>query len=481
MPHENDDEGPSSSSVVQSFVDAVPGATLVCDPDSLAVRAVNERAASLFGHDPDALTLMGITDLGATREAIDGEPVDRKLESGTAAGGSTRFEWTVEPGRGDRRRVEVRAHTATMAGRERLVVVVSDVTGRARAEHELRTQQRLTDAIAATVPGALFHLDANGTLSRWNERLITDAGYSGPELSGRPLTELVTDHDRATVSDALAEVYGSGTVAECEALLVTRSGGQIPFRFTFGPITDGDGDVIGAIGLGEDLTESTLRAERLAVLTRVLRHNFRNDLNVITGFTEQALASVDDPETRTQLERVVDTAARLLRVGETSRKVERLLDERQSSVPLPLSTAVSEAIDSLPDDARSTAEIDVAVPEGVTVSVVERFPEAITELVDNAIRYNDGERPYVRISAAALPSDSWASLVVADDGPGVPPAERAVLTGDENQLDHASGLGLWYVNWIVSASGGSFDISESKHGGSRIELNLKLHDRDGNR
>jgi signal transduction histidine kinase len=113
------------------------------------------------------------------------------------------------------------------------------------------------------------------------------------------------------------------------------------------------------------------------------------------------------------------------------------------------------------------------VPEGLVVSAVAFLPEAITELVDNAVRHNDADEPRVRISAAELPSESWVSLVVADDGPGIPPAERAVLTGEETPLDHASGLGLWYVNWIVTAGGGALDIAESKAGGSRIELSLR--------
>jgi len=81
----------------------------------------------------------------------------------------------------------------------------------------------------------------------------------------------------------------------------------------------------------------------------------------------------------------------------------------------------------------------------------------------------------VSITAAELPSESWTSLVVADDGPGFP-TERSVLTGEETPLEHASGLGLWYVNWIVSAGGGSFDISSASAGGTRIEMELRTLD-----
>lgn len=59
---------------------------------------------------------------------------------------------------------------------------------------------------------------------------------------------------------------------------------------------------------------------------------------------------------------------------------------------------------------------------------------------------------------------------------GDSPNERSVLTGEETPLEHASGLGLWYVNWIVSAGGGSFDISSASAGGTRIEMELRTLD-----
>jgi len=207
----------------------------------------------------------------------------------------------------------------------------------------------------------------------------------------------------------------------------------------------------------------------------VLRHNFRNDLNVVTGFTERAIDTVDDPELASELERVVDTAERLLRVGETSRRVERLLADRPAPSRIDLDNAVDEALVSLPSELREGADIEVDVPEGITVSAIGYLAEAIAELVENAIRHSDTERSRVEITAAELPSESWTSLVVADDGPGIPqPSGR--YSPARTPLEHASGLGLWYVNWIVSAGGGSFDISSASAGGTRIEMELRTLD-----
>ncbi|MFC7323764.1 ATP-binding protein [Halorubrum rutilum] len=465
--------GDAAPPVLRSFIDAIPTPTLACDPDTRAIRAANAPAADLLDRDRGALTLTGLDDLGEAERTVAGEPIGKAVADARDAGGVARFEWTVSDA--PLWRLELAVRAATIADREWLIVGLTDVTDRVSAERRLRSQLRVTDAIAATVPAALFECTARGTLSRWNDRLAADVGYGGEALSATALPSLFDEETRDAVADALRSVYGDGAGAECEATLVTRSGERVPYRLSLGPVTDGD-EVVGAVGVGEDLTEASVREERLAVLTRVLRHNFRNDLNVVTGFTERAIAEVDDPELAAELERVVDTAERLLRVGETSRRVERLLADRPAPRPTDLADAVEEAIAMLPPALRERADVEVDVPTGITVSAVGYLAEAIAELVDNAIRHGDAARPSVSVTAAELPSESWASLVVADDGPGIPPAERAVLTGEETPLEHASGLGLWYVNWIVTAGGGSFDIGETKTGGTRIEIELRTPD-----
>ena len=457
---------------VRSFVDAVPSPILVADPDTNAIRAANEPAVTLLGRSRSTLTLMGLTDVGDPRTR-DGEPVAEAFGSVAGSGASTTFEWETRTADGETRWLEVSAHVASIADRDWLVVALADATGRIRSERVARERLRTLESVATTVPTSLFQCDAGGTLTRWNDRLVSDTGYAAGELSGRALPDLFSDPSRSAVADALAEVYAGSDRVECEATLLTRSGERTPYRVTVGPVIGTDGSPVGVVGIGEDRTEASLRDERLAVLTRVLRHNFRNELNVVTGFTRQVKRDVDDPETVAQLDRVLETAGRLLHLGETSRRVERLLANQPTPGPIPLASVVSDALGSVPVELRDRADIETDVSPGLTVSAVDQLSDALAELVDNAIRHNDADRPRVHVAATELPSESWVSLVVADDGPGIPPAERAVLTGEEKPLDHASGLGLWYVNWVVTAGGGSCDIAESKAGGTRIELSLR--------
>lgn len=470
----------NATAAVRAFVEAVPTPALVCDPETLAIRAANSAAATLLGYDRGTLTLMGLADVGATETTADGKPVTEAVASvaDAAVGASTpetdatvTFELRTRLGDPDPR-VEVACHVATVAGDTWLVAGLTDVTDRVAAETARDAERRVRDAVADTVPTALFRCSEAGTLSWWNDRLAADTGYEPAELADADVASLFDESTRDAVAGALRRVYDGGETTACEAQLVTRTGERVPYRLSLGPVTDGDA-VVGAVGVGEDVTAASIREERLAVLTRVLRHNFRNDLNVVTGFARRAAAATDDPTVREELGRVVDTAERLLRLGETSRKVERLFADRPSPCPVKLSPAVDTAVESLPPSIRDPADLDVDVPEEMTVSAVAPLPEAIAELVDNAVRHNEATHPRVRVSATELPSESWVELVVADDGPGIPPAEQAVLTGAETPLEHASGLGLWYVNWIVTAGGGSLDIAESKTGGTRVEVALR--------
>jgi signal transduction histidine kinase len=63
-------------------------------------------------------------------------------------------------------------------------------------------------------------------------------------------------------------------------------------------------------------------------------------------------------------------------------------------------------------------------------------------------------------------------VTVADDGPGIPEHELAVLTGDEpiTQLSHGSGLGLWLVIWLAESYGGHVRFGDD--GGTTVTVTI---------
>lgn len=103
------------------------------------------------------------------------------------------------------------------------------------------------------------------------------------------------------------------------------------------------------------------------------------------------------------------------------------------------------------------------------------FEEMGGNLMDNACKYGAG---VVRVRLASAP-EGRLSLVVEDDGPGLPPEriEEALKRG--GRLDETApgqGLGLSIVAELARLYGGALDLGRSELGGLRAELTLPAAD-----
>ena len=193
------------------------------------------------------------------------------------------------------------------------------------------------------------------------------------------------------------------------------------------------------------------------VLARILRHNVRNDLNVIRGRAELLASETSDTD---HAQRIVDTADEILSTATNAQQIRRVVDRRGEFVSAQTDALVRSAVEKVADD-YPDAEIGVGPLPAVELEVHPHFEYAIRHAVENGVEHQSGE-PQVVVRAATL--NTGVVIEIEDDGPGVPESELDPLAaGEETQLVHGSGAGLWIVDRVVEYSGGTveFDSSES--------------------
>lgn len=140
----------------------------------------------------------------------------------------------------------------------------------------------------------------------------------------------------------------------------------------------------------------------------------------------------------------------------TSRKVSQfdwLVEKDAEMVTHDLFALVKRSIEQV-KATNDAAEIAADVPQGTQVRAVRDLDVAVKNFVENALQHGDDGTP-PSVSVTVTVEDERVRLVVADDGPGIPPEEVSVIEeGCETALDHASGLGFWLVNRVIEQSGG---------------------------
>jgi len=119
------------------------------------------------------------------------------------------------------------------------------------------------------IDDVFYLLDADGALWQWNEQLCSVTGYDDEELAGMHALDLFDGEDRVRIGEAIDTVLETGS-AVVEADLVAKDGSRTPVEYSGALLTGTDGDPLGVIGIGRDVSERRERENRLLKLRRTV-------------------------------------------------------------------------------------------------------------------------------------------------------------------------------------------------------------------
>lgn len=214
----------------------------------------------------------------------------------------------------------------------------------------------------------------------------------------------------------------------------------------------------------EDL-ERTLRHAR--VLHRLLRHNLRNGCDVIQNNLSLLASERGEPAAcRARIERQTTVLADI--AGKCQQLKDVVFDDRLDPVEQDLVALCRRCVADVRDD-HPAATVAIEGPDALPVIAHPRLSVAVRELLENAVVHQDSTEPSV--SVAFSREGDRAVLSIADDGPGLPDAERVVLDGGmEDTLTHSTGVGLWLVRFIVTESDGTMSVTSDDGTEVRVDL-----------
>jgi methyl-accepting chemotaxis protein len=224
----------------------------------------------------------------------------------------------------------------------------------------------------------------------------------------------------------------------------------------------------------------TERSSMVSVLNRILRHNVRNETNIITGLATDIREEITDDSLQRDLKTIENRASRLVTISDRTRHVKRLLTEDSSETSkLQLPDDLKSHLDRLREAyPGATISLEATCESDVVVRGPSSFPRSLADVIERIVVANN-ESVHIGVTVSREQSQiqegsGTVNIEIDDDGTGLPELDvDAIESETETPLQHAEGLCLWCLKWAVVRADGELNVDSPA---ATVEIQLPLSD-----
>ncbi|TDH67280.1 hypothetical protein CCR75_003114 [Bremia lactucae] len=209
-----------------------------------------------------------------------------------------------------------------------MVGIGQDITERIAQEQEY---SRLID----TANAPIFGVDVNLCVNIWNRKAAHITNYAIDEVMGENLVEtFISPEFRPVVAEVLSQALRGVETANFEFPLITRPGTRIEILLNATPRYDTNGNIVGVVGIGQDITDriaqeheyfrliDTANAPIFGIDTNGCINEWNQKIEEITGYHKSSVLGLSlvhtfiIPESRQQVRQLLNQALIGIDVGE---------------------------------------------------------------------------------------------------------------------------------------------------------------------
>ena len=343
---------------------------------------------------------------------------------------------------------------------------------------EVEERRRFTEAILERVATGVVTIDEAGFITTINPAAFRLLGLVG-SVVGQAAAVAFNEPDLQPLA-VFAEPRGVGVKdLPAQELSLTRDGREVVLAVASTRLHGDDGGSDGRVLVVDDITP-LIRAQKVAAwreVARRLAHEIKNPLTPIQLCAQRLQRQFSTAPDHVKA--LVDECTTTI-VGEVE-SLKALVDEFSQFARMPAprreSTDVHALLlrilvlyDGLFEHVRLETLFAVDLPR-VRLDP-DQVRRVIINLVDNAIEAIN-QQGQVVVETHHDPGTNLVRIVLADDGPGIAPADREKLFMPYySTKKRGSGLGLAIVRRIVAEHGGTIEVSENLPRGTRFTLEL---------
>jgi two-component system nitrogen regulation sensor histidine kinase NtrY len=347
-----------------------------------------------------------------------------------------------------------------------------------RKHQEVEARRRYIETILERITTGVVSVDATGAIGTINSAAARLLNLSRSSV-GQPALPAFDRPDLQAIGAMLAAAARGKTALGVQEIAIEREGQELHLAVVVTALGPDAGTSEGVLLVFDDVTP-LIRAQKVAAwreVARRLAHEIKNPLTPIqlsaerlrrhfSGAPLHAKALVDECTTT-----IVGEVESLKGLVDEFSQFARMPSPR--TVPTDLGKLITETLalyNGLFGDIRIEPRFEPGLP--FVRLDPEQIRRVIINLVDNAIEAMDRCGTIV-IETELDAANSLVRLIVGDNGPGIPVAEREKLfLPYYSTKRRGSGLGLAIVRRIIAEHGGTIDVGANVPKGTRFTIEL---------
>jgi two-component system nitrogen regulation sensor histidine kinase NtrY len=344
--------------------------------------------------------------------------------------------------------------------------------------HDVEGRRQYVETILERIATGVISVDTSGRIRTVNPAASRLLGLETP-VSGLAAASVFGSPDFKPLAMVIDDAARLRDEAPPREVLIVRNGRELHLTVMTTPLRREDGVSDGIVLVLEDDTPR-VRAQKAAAwqdVARRLAHEIKNPLTPIQLSAERLRKHFGSapPQTRELVEECTTTI-----VGEVE-SLKGLVNEFKDFARMPAPRVELTDLHALLTDVLNiyrgtTGEVELRAcfAEALPAVFVDpaKIHQVIRNLVNNALEAMGGHGR-IDVETAHLAAANRVRVVVADDGPGIPAADRDKLfLSHYSTKQRGSGVGLAIVRRIVDEHGGRIEVTDNTPHGTRFAIEL---------
>jgi PAS domain S-box-containing protein len=338
-----------------------------------------------------------------------------------------------------------------------------------------RKSRQKYELVVDNTPEGIAQVSRDGTIMAANDTVAESFDASSRDLVGQSVDNVLP----AEIANRWL-AYGDDALTTGERVSFESSYNDQYFH-TFAVPVDVGGETDTFQIISRDITERRereeeleSRTEQLELINRFVRHDIRNDIDLVYSWSELLSDHVDE-EGQEYIDRIRVTSDHITELtqiaGEFVETVSSGSDADLEAIELRHTLGEElEKVRSSHEDAAIQLNGDIPA---VDVRANGMLSSVFRNLLNNAVQHNTADNPAVYITAEV--TGGTVTVTVADNGPGIPDDQKTDIFGKGAQgaESKGTGIGLYLVHTLVHQYGGKVSVADSDIGGARFVVELQ--------